>query len=383
MNMKNTARPKAAICGCISIDICPGFINDPKDPLSAPSDYDFSRIIKPGAITRILPGGLYPGGSVANTGLAMNLFGIDPIFCCKIGDDEFGKMLKSMIHQQMGTDSRTEPAFSGIVTARTAPTAYSIILAPNGLDRAILQNPGANDEFGFADLDFPSMAESGCKLFHFGHPPSLRKTYENNGEELKKMFIAAHQHGMAVSLDLCAVDPQSLAGKQNWRTILEEVLPHVDFFVPSIDELADMLGETEFETKARASHLAAISRQLGAKNILIKCGAHGMYYRNADEEDIKEIEPFLGPMDTWPGKEGFAPGKSIAELVPGGCEVSGLGAGDTSIGAYLAAALRGMSFEDALEAALTEGALCVTQDSATGGLIPLESIPTLQTVSGQ
>lgn len=47
--------------------------------------------------------------------------------------------------------------------------------------------------------------------------------------------------GLTTSLDLVAVDPDSEAAGMDWARILERVLPYVDFFVPSIEELGYML----------------------------------------------------------------------------------------------------------------------------------------------
>ena len=33
-------------------------------------------------------------------------------------------------------------------------TSYTIVLAPKGLDRFFLHDPGCNDTFGYADVDF-------------------------------------------------------------------------------------------------------------------------------------------------------------------------------------------------------------------------------------
>ena len=73
-------------------------------------------------------------------------------------------------------------------------------------------------------------------------------------------------------------------------------------------------------------------------------------------------------MDSWIGVSGQAPAKKAKK------EVSGLGAGDTSIAAYLSAMLRGCEFRDCIDIALTEGALCVTAEDALSGLLPFDQL---------
>ena len=431
MTEKRLDRPRAAVAGCYSIDICPGFAGTGKD---------FGEIIKPGAITRITGNDMFPGGSAPNTGLAMNIFGVEPVFLGKIGNDAFGGMLLDMMRAQLaaGSDSDaddgdgqatagSDAALEALCVDENAPTAYSLILAPKGLDRAILQNPGANDEFCFDDIDWEKL--SGCRLLHFGHPPTIRRFYEDEGAQLRELFRTARERGMATSLDLCAVDPASDAAKEDWRKILENVLPYVDFFLPSAVELDQMLhgagiagsgplgdgagktgsgagrtgsGEaaaeilaygTDDELHDAVRKLAEESVRIGASNLVIKLGSRGFYYRNAD--DLSAVAERLGRvrgaegacvqsradaesggqadglanagMDDWAGREGFAPARSVEE-------VSGLGAGDTFIGAYLAGLLRGFGFDATIECARAEGALCVTQRSATGGLVPFERL---------
>ncbi|MGI6203735.1 MAG: carbohydrate kinase family protein [Anaerovoracaceae bacterium] len=356
MTNKET-RPRAAVAGALSVDICPTFINEEAS--------SFDDVIKPGAITRITGSEVHPGGPVANTGIALSIFGVDPVLCARVGRDDFGKMVLSMLSRSAGEDA------AGGVIEGDGFTAYSVILAPRGLDRAILQNPGANDLFSADDIDWDRLR--GCGLLHFGHPSTMKKIYENDGEGLLRILRGAKERGMLTSLDLCAVDPGSDAGRCDWRAILGRVLPYTDFFVPSIDEVREILMPGERGDEIRdAEKIAGISRGLGARNVLIKCGARGMYFENAGAEFFGRAEETLGvpqgSLASWADVRGARDAVKVKK------EVSGLGAGDTSIAAYLAALMRGMPFERAAELAVTEGALCVTCTSATGGLRPFEEV---------
>lgn len=126
---------------------------------------------------------------------------------------------------------------------------------------------------------------------------------------------------MLTSLDLAAIDPSSEAAQQNWEEILRQVLPYVDFFVPSIEELCMMIApETYAKWLERANGsdvtgilslsdilpLAEKLRSMGARNFLIKCGAPGLYYDMADAEVQKELEEKSGlHFLDWAGKSGF------------------------------------------------------------------------------
>lgn len=66
-------------------------------------------------------------------------------------------------------------------------------------------------------------------------------------QELVKLCNKVHAKGAAMSLDLAAVDPESPEGLVDWREFLSNVLPHVDFFVPSIEELCFMLDRPRYD----------------------------------------------------------------------------------------------------------------------------------------
>lgn len=103
--------------------------------------------------------------------------------------------------------------------------------------------------------------------------------------------------------------------------------------------------------------------ELGTKVLLIKCGAPGIYYRTADEEKLQGIEGKLAlDPKQWAGKEGFERSYVPEKLV------SGTGAGDTSIAAFLTAMLEGCSLEESLHLAAATGASCVASYDALSGL---------------
>lgn len=341
---------RAITAGNVGVDISPIFTGEGWTSIG--------QVFRPGEIVHIEGSEIHPGGGAANTGIAMNFFGVETTVMARMGDDALGKMLL-----QMMADYETPTAF---ISDRDSYTAYSIILAVPGFDRIILQNPGANDRFHSGDIDKEIVRKS--HLFHFGHPPSMERIYEEDGREMVTIFRSMKEAGLVTSLDLCAVDPASPAAKQDWRRFLENVLPYVDFFLPSKSELSYMLGGHT----ADVEDLANQSRQMGAGNVVIKMGEKGMFYSTGAGETIREVEKKLefkkGRLDSWIDRSGWV------EPYPIEKEVSGLGAGDTSIAALLSALLQGYSFETSLYLAAAEGALCVTAYDAFSGLVPFEEL---------
>lgn len=353
-------KKKVIAAGHICIDITPVF---PDKKVNQISD-----ILSPGKLIQMGVADVHTGGSVANTGLAMKILGADVLLMGKMGNDAFGDMICSILKKY--------DADRNMIRLDGEETSYSVVLAVPGIDRIFLHNPGANNTFCAEDISDEVLQEAG--LLHFGYPPLMKKMYRNNGEELVRLFKRAKTAGCATSLDMAAMDEDTEAGKTDWNLILKNVLPYVDFFVPSVEELCFMLDRERFtEWQKRAAGrditeildiekdvkpLADICMQYGVKVLLIKCGVPGMYYRTAS---AKEIESLSLNVTQWAEKEGFE-----KSYVPD-CVLSGTGAGDTSIAAFLTAMMDGCSLEETMQLATATGASCVTAYDALSGLQPL------------
>lgn len=352
----------AVAAGHICLDITPVFHSG--------RGTQMDKILEPGKLIDVGAADIHTGGAVANTGLAMQKLGIDTKLMGKIGDDALGKTILSILE--------SHHAAEGMIVDADATTSYSVVLAIPGIDRMFLHHPGANHTFSYDDLDFGRIAKA--DLFHFGYPPIMRNMYLDNGRELVRIFQKVHASGVLTSLDLAAMDAASEAAQQNWEEILRQVLPYVDFFVPSIEELCMMIApETYAKWLERANGsdvtgvlslsdilpLAEKLRSMGARNFLIKCGAPGLYYDMADAKVQKELEEKsrLHFLD-WAEKSGFEKSYTPEQVL------SGTGAGDTTIAAFLSAILQGYDLETCLHLASATGASCVAAYDALSGIKP-------------
>ena len=109
----------------------------------------------------------------------------------------------------------------------------------------LFRSPGANDTFTNKDISDDLLND--VALFHFGYPPLMKGMYENGGDELVRLFRRMKEKGIVTSLDMAAVDANSDAGKQDWKGILTKLLPYVDLFLPSVEELCFMLDPKRLE----------------------------------------------------------------------------------------------------------------------------------------
>lgn len=352
---------KVMTAGHICLDITPVFQDNRVEKVG--------ELLKPGKLINMREADVHIGGSVSNTGLAMKFLGADVSLAGKVGADAFGAMVQKALEDYQAAD--------GLIIGEGETTSYSVILAIPGIDRIFLHHPGANDTFHAEDISEKALEDTA--LFHFGYPPLMKNMYINEGDELVRVLKKAVDAGAATSMDMASVDPSAEPGKAPWETILAKALPYVDFFVPSVEELCYMLDKERFaQWQERAAGrditeildvekdirpLADRCMELGAKVLMIKCGAPGLYYRTASVDVLKKISCRVElDCEGWADKEGFEKSYVPYKIL------SGTGAGDTSIAAFLTAMLDGYSLEDCMHLAAGTGASCVSAYDALSGL---------------
>lgn len=356
-----TTRMYDVVCaGHICLDITPHIPDAGYQTLS--------EVFRPGKLVNVEQVTLHPGGPVANSGLAFARMGVNTAFVAKLGQDEFGKL--TLEHLSRAGD------VSSVRVLANETTSYSIVLAPPGIDRIFLHNPGPNDTFASEDIDFASIKNA--RLFHFGYPPIMKAVVENDGYELVKIFRIAKQSGITTSLDMSLPDPNSASGKLPWRKILERVLPYVDIFAPSIEEATFCLEPDYFQELQVArpgpdfiealpvekfSEYGNLLLEMGCKVVVLKAAQRGIYLRTTNESRLYGIgsalrENFAG----WAHREIWCPTFNVLKVV------NATGAGDVAIAGFLTGMLRDLSIERALKTAACFGAQNLGAADAISGI---------------
>ena len=348
----------AIVAGHICLDIIPD--------VSTIAPGIFNANFRPGHLLEAGAATLSTGGPVSNTGLALHRLGVPVRLSAKIGDDAFGHVIERIVNA-------IEPdLLAGMKLDPQATTAYTIIISPPHIDRIFLHCPSANHNFGSADVSTDQLAQA--DLLHFGYPPLMRRIYSDNGRELVDLLCRAKAGGLTTSLDMCYPDPHSEAGRLDWVAFFRSVLPHVDVFAPSLEELLFMLRRQTLDQLAASGSvvdqatpdlLHDISDELigmGVKIVLIKLGARGAYLRTASKVAIDQLGR-AAPTDraAWADRELWAPCFDV--------EVIGTtGSGDATIAGFLSALLRDASPEEAMTMAVAVGACNVEAPDALSGL---------------
>ena len=328
---------KIAVVGHLCLDIIPEFPEGTSD---------LGALLVPGSLTEVGEAVVATGGAVSNTGQALHRLGEDVVLLAKVGDDEFGRTVRRILHQAGPELDR------GLIVDAASHTSYTLVVNPPGIDRIFLHSPGANHTFCAEDIDDDAL--EGCALFHFGYPPLMRSIYERDGSELKKIFERMKRRGMVTSLDMTFVDPASEAGQVDWLTFLENILPSTDIFLPSLDEILFMMDREKYNQLVAAfgenitqgvdaglvENTAQRLIDLGAPVVVIKLGAHGLYLRTAEAVPDRDA--------SWSNVSRFD--SCFRTNV-----VGTTGAGDCTIAGFLAAYVDGASPEEAMTTAVATG----------------------------
>lgn len=355
MRHYHSEMPEIAVAGHVCLDILPAY----------PGDIQ----VIPGKLLTLGPAVFSTGGAVSNTGLALQRLGFSPRLLGKVGDDRIGQILLD-IFRQYGEDLA-----SGMIVAPQEHTSYTVVVSPPGMDRCFWHYAGTNDSFGKADI--PEESLKGLRLFHLGYPTLMSKLYRNAGEELVHLLRSVKAQGVTVSLDMAEPDPASEAARQNWREIFTRVLPYVDIFLPSLEELLFLLRRETFERmRAEYGHdllphvdgalLADLGGELLGMGVAIsglKLGDKGIYLRTTQSLERFSRMGGAAPAcaEDWLDRELIAPCFQVA--VQGAT-----GAGDCTIAGFLGSLLEGNSPEEALLHATAVGACNVERPDAVSGI---------------
>ena len=290
-----------------------------------------------------------------------------------MGGDIFGQELLTIFR------SYDKSLAEGMIVSETEASSYTIVISPPGVDRFFLHCPGPNDTFVASDVDISEL--SGARIFHFGYPPIMRRIYLDGGVEFARLLQQVKAAGLATSLDMAIPDANSEAGTLNWKAFLRRVLPFVDLFLPSVEELLFMLDRPYFDTltesgnfagRIDATMLAQLAERvldMGVAIVAIKLGDQGLYVRTTADAARLAAMGAAAPqtISGWLGRELLSPCFQVDV-------VGTTGAGDCTIAGFLAGFLKGLSLEDVIIGATAVGGFNVESPDATSGIPDWETV---------
>ncbi len=262
-----------------------------------------------------------PGGKGANQAVAAARMGAHVRMIGRVGGDPFGGSLRQSL-AAAGVD------VSGLRMSADAPTGTALIMLVEGVDNSIVVAPGANGRMTLADLDAVDWSEISVLLVQFEIPLAV------TAEAMRR----ARQAGALVILDPAPPQPCP----------------------PDLLALAHIL--TPNETEAEALTGVAVTDQASAEKAgrrLLSGSEQRVVVKLGDEGALVCT---LSGSQHWPSMP-----VSVVDTTA---------AGDAFCGALAADLASGASFDEAMQTAMTAGALTVTRLGAQ------PSLPTLAEVRG-
>ncbi|MBD3422556.1 MAG: hypothetical protein GF398_20765 [Chitinivibrionales bacterium] len=348
------------VAGLLCFDVIPKFYDTGAQTLC--------EIMRPGKLVEMSECGMGTGGPVANTGIALQKLGSSVCFNARVGDDDYGELTMKYMSQTGNVD--------GIRVVPGAVSSYTVAIAPPRIDRIFLHNPASNNDYCSSDLTSELVAK--CKHFHLGYPPLMRSLYENSGTELVSIFKMAKKAGAITSCDMSLPDPDSASGAAPWGDILCAVLPYVDIFLPSVEEILYMLEKDTFLHMKEAhndadlidvltpddySRLGETLIGMGCKVASLKSGHRGFYVITAGESELQTLSAsWDGDCTNWADRELWQPAWSVDSIA------SATGSGDCAVGGFLSGFMRGFDIEKTLKCAVCLGWQNVQELDGTSGV---------------
>jgi sugar/nucleoside kinase (ribokinase family) len=340
--------------GHTCLDLIPAFTIDGKVD-------KMTDVLVPGKMINMGNCVVVGGGPVTNAGVSIRRLGVKTELIGKVGDDDFGNQIIRWYEEHEGH-------FKGIHQVKGESTSYTIAICIPGIDRFYLHHCGANDTFGYDDMDWDIVERS--KLMLFGYPPWMKKLYQNTGAELTKILKKTKDLGTTTVLDLSLPDV-SYANQFDWKAIMKNWVPLSDIMVPSAEEIFYFLYKEKFlDKKAKlgprdsvldhltVKEISALGNdmlKMGAGAAMVKCGHRGLYVRTGDKDRLKKFgDAGCKDLDNWANRELWFPVYQEEKFV------GALGSGDSAIAGFLSAFVRGMSIESCLRYANAAGSMNVT-----------------------
>jgi sugar/nucleoside kinase (ribokinase family) len=324
---------KVVVAGHLCLDIIPA--------LAASSlRFEPGRLLEAGAATVVC------GGGVANVGRALLKLGVATTLLGKVADDPFGDIVAAQLAAVDADAARHLRRVPG------ESTSYTVVLAPLGGEHMFLHHPGCNDTFGEDDVDLTHVAEA--DLLYFGYPPLMRRIYADGGVAFARLLERVRQLGVTTLLDMAMPDPAGASGRVDWPAFMRRTLPHVDVFMPSVGEVAQMLGRRRPDATEPTAlrSLAEDLLGLGAAVVGLKLGAGGLYLRSQADPERPTGRALDAAGAAWRGRELWSP---VFQAAVRGTT----GAGDATIAGFVKGLADRASPEACLALATAVGAASV------------------------
>ncbi|MEM7567931.1 MAG: carbohydrate kinase family protein [Pseudomonadota bacterium] len=226
--------------------------------------YTFDCLARP--VTEIPPGGdtyfvedftLAVSGAAGSASIVAAKHGLSVQAVTGVGDDDMGDWVLGKL-KAFGVDTENVHRCPGVATSSSIVTTR-----PDGR-RPALHKKGATGAFVLSEADVERATDSA--IVHLGGVGLMDAM---DGAPNAALMARAKAKGCTTTLDVFASTPDDLP-------LIEGLLPHTDYFMPSEEEAMALTGLTDFDA------IADILLAKGVGCVILTLGAEGALYRHSD-----------------------------------------------------------------------------------------------------
>lgn len=200
---------------------------------------------------------LCAAGTAAAPSVIASRMGLDSTLIGAVADDDVGFLIRHKLEKE-GVDT------SLLELRADLPTAATMLpINPNGA-RPNWHMPGA-----FLLMEISAAARERIVNADHVHWGGIGLLFNYDGPAGAEILAEARANGAITTGDLIAPGPQT-------PDAVKALVPHLDYFMPSIDEALEISGEQTVEAAAQ------FFIDQGAGGCLVKCGSDGAYIANSD-----------------------------------------------------------------------------------------------------
>jgi sugar/nucleoside kinase (ribokinase family) len=219
--------------------------------------WPFTRVPEGGGTVFLEELTLAVSGAAGTAAIAASKMGLKTLAVGGVGDDLMADWVIARL-QHFGVD------VSGMQRIRNGRTSSSIVTTRRDGSRPALHMKGATGDFYVGD-DFIATAVD-AKVVHLGGVGLMDKMDAGRNTEILR---SAKKNGAITTVDI-------FAGSQDELATVKRVLPHTDYFMPSIEEAQALTGLTDMQDMAKAFIDLAVSC------CIFTLGENGAYYQSRD-----------------------------------------------------------------------------------------------------
>jgi sugar/nucleoside kinase (ribokinase family) len=200
---------------------------------------------------------LCAAGTAAAPSVIASRMGMDSTLVGAIAEDDVGFLIRHKLEKE-GVDA------SLLELRADLPTAATMLpINPNGA-RPNWHMPGA-----FLLMEIGEAARERIVNADHVHWGGIGLLFNYDGPAGAEILAEARANGAITTGDLISPGPQT-------PDAVKALVPHLDYFMPSIDEALEISGESTVEAAAQ------FFIDQGAGGCLIKCGGDGAYLANSE-----------------------------------------------------------------------------------------------------